>query len=130
MKNLYQCFRFDFSGSNEKSPNSFSYNDSYDTSPVPSGSLSAVNGDYPLHGLSLDQQAAYLHGLGVHFSSGFQNVDRRWCFFNINSNACAPASSYFLSSLIHNQFRKYIFKNKNIYLSSIYQFFNKKYKQL
>jgi len=67
-----------FSGSNEKSPNSFSYNDSYDTSPVPSGSLSVANGDYPLHGLTLDQQAAYLHGLGVQFSSSFHSVEKRY----------------------------------------------------
>ena len=64
-----------FSGSNDKSPNSFSYNDNYDMSLVPSGSLQ--QGDYPLHGLSLDQQAAYLHGLGVQFSSSFHSADKR-----------------------------------------------------
>ena len=80
MKSFINIKFFCFSGSNEKSPNSFSYNDSYDTSPVPSGSLSVANGDYPLHGLSLDQQAAYLHGLGVQFSSGFHSVDKRWFY--------------------------------------------------
>jgi hypothetical protein len=72
--------KFNFSGSNDKSPNSFSYNDSYETSPVPSSSLQqslSANGDYPLHGLSLDQQAAYLHGLGVQFTSGFHSLDKR-----------------------------------------------------
>jgi hypothetical protein len=49
----------DFSGANEKSPNSFAYNDSYDGSPVTASATHtqglALNGDYPLHGLSLDQ---------------------------------------------------------------------------
>ena len=69
------------SGSNEKSPNSFNYNEGYDSNSLAaSASMTqglGLSGDFPLHGLSLDQQAAYLHGLGVQFSSGYHALDKR-----------------------------------------------------
>ena len=69
------------SGSNEKSPNSFNYSESYDSSSLAAtASLSqslALNGDFSLHGLSLDQLAAYQHGLGAQFTTGYHVLEKR-----------------------------------------------------